>query len=113
MSPVEAPPFRVPDAAPLFAALGDETRLRVLVRLSSRGPASVAELCTKTQVTRQAIAKHLDVLVDAGLITSRRDGRKRICELRPKRLDEARAYLDTVSRQWDDALSRLKAFVEE
>jgi DNA-binding transcriptional ArsR family regulator len=113
MSPAEAiAPAQVKDAAPLFAALGDETRLRLLVRLCSGGPLSIARLSSKSAVSRQAIAKHLDVLSEAGLVRSSRRGRERIWEFEPKRLDDAHRYLERMSRQWDDALSRLKTFVE-
>lgn len=103
---------QVRDVAPLFAALGDKTRLRLLVRLSSGGPGSIARLSTKSQVTRQAITKHLQVLSEAGLVRSSRQGRERIWELEPKRLADAHRYLDRISQEWDDALARLKRFVE-
>jgi len=102
----------VRDAAPLFAALGDETRLRLLVRLSSGGPGSIARLSEKSQVTRQAISKHLQVLSEAGLVRSSRRGRERIWELEPERFADAHRYLDRISQQWDDALDRLKQLVE-
>jgi DNA-binding transcriptional ArsR family regulator len=105
------PPVR--DAAPLFAALGDETRLRLLIRLSSSGPGSITQLSAKSDVSRQAITKHLRVLSDAGLVRSTRRGRERVWHLDPGRLDDAHAYLERISRQWDDALERLKRFVEE
>jgi DNA-binding transcriptional ArsR family regulator len=108
-----APPPGVRDAAPLFAALGDETRLRLVARLSSGGPASIARLSENARVSRQAIAKHLEVLAEAGLVRSRRRGRERICELEPARLAAAHAYLDGIAAQWDEALGRLKRFVEE
>ena len=103
---------RVRDAAPLFAALGDETRLRLLGRLSSGGPGSIAQLSAKAGVSRQAITKHLEVLSGAGLVLSSRAGRERIWELEPQRLADAHRYLDTISQQWDEALSRLKVLVE-
>ena len=109
-SAVAGPPVR--DAAPLFAALGDETRLRLLVRLSSRGPGSITQLSEKFSVSRQAITKHLRVLSDAGLVRSTRRGRERVWDLEPRRLDDAHAYLERISRQWDDALDRLREFVE-
>jgi DNA-binding transcriptional ArsR family regulator len=98
--------------APVFAALGDETRLRLVSRLSSGGPASIARLTTGSSVTRQAITKHLEVLAGAGLVRSRRRGRERLWELRPQQLEQARQSLDAISRQWDEALGRLKSFVE-
>lgn len=115
MSPANAaatPAPRVRDAAPLFAALGDETRLRLLSRLSSGGPGSIAHLSADAPVSRQAITKHLRVLSQAGLVRSTRRGRERVWDLEPKRLADAHRYLDRISRQWDDALDRLKRFVE-
>ncbi|NUP10473.1 MAG: helix-turn-helix transcriptional regulator [Polyangiaceae bacterium] len=104
---------RVKNAAPLFAALGDETRLQLIGRLSATGPLSITQLTGKARVSRQAITKHLEVLGEVGLVKSSRRGRERIWELEPKRLDDARAYLDRVSKEWDDALGRLQAFVED
>jgi len=101
------------DSAPVFAALGDETRLRLVARLSSRGPQSIARLTEGEPLTRQAITKHLRVLADAGIARDLRRGRERLWELERRRLDEARHCLDLVSREWDEALLRLKAFVEE
>lgn len=113
MSRTEAlSPARLRDAAPLFAALGDATRLGVLVSLCSGGPLTVTRLSGKFEVSRQAITKHLDVLAEAGLVRSTRQGRERIWELEPARLDDAHQYLERLSRHWDDALGRLKAFVE-
>ncbi|MFY9826474.1 MAG: helix-turn-helix transcriptional regulator [Thermoanaerobaculia bacterium] len=104
---------QVQDAAPLFAALGDETRLRLLLRLSSSGPESITHLSAESAVSRQAITKHLDVLSKAGLVRGDRRGREHIWQLETKRFADAREYLDRISRQWDDALDRLKRFVEE
>jgi DNA-binding transcriptional ArsR family regulator len=100
------------DAAPVFAALGDETRLKLVARLCA-GPESITRLTTGTTVTRQAITKHLQVLADAGLVRDVRRGRERIWEFEAERLTEARGCLDEISRQWDAALDRLKKFVEE
>ena len=113
MSPADAVAAQVRDAAPLFAALGDETRFGLLIRLSTRGPESIASLRGKSPVSRQAITKHLVVLSEAGLVRSSRRGRERIWELEPKRLADAHDYLDRISRQWDDALDRLRSFVED
>jgi len=99
-------------SAPVFAALGDETRLRLVSRLSSGGPASIVRLTAGSSVTRQAITKHLLVLAGAGLVHSRRRGRERVWELRPQQLEQARESLDGISKQWDEALGRLKSFVE-
>jgi DNA-binding transcriptional ArsR family regulator len=99
--------------APLFAALGDEVRLTLLTRLSGGGRFSITRLTEGTPVTRQAITKHLRVLQDAGLVRNVRQGRESLFELEPKPLDAARRALEAISRQWDEALARLKAFVEE
>jgi DNA-binding transcriptional ArsR family regulator len=101
------------DLAPLFAALGDGTRLALVVTLCTGGPLSIARLSENFDVSRQAITKHLDVLADAGLVRSHRDGRERIWEFEPKRLAEANEYLEFLAKRWDSALARLKAFVEE
>lgn len=100
------------EAAPLFAALGDPTRLLLLGRLSTGGPGSIAQLAEKAQVSRQAITKHLEVLAGAGLVRSNRQGRERIWELEPRRLDDAHDYLEQISKHWDAALDRLKQLVE-
>jgi DNA-binding transcriptional ArsR family regulator len=100
-------------SAPLFAALGDETRLRLLARVCDDGPQSIAKLAEGSAITRQAITKHLGVMEDAGLMRSTRQGRERIWYMDPRRLDVARRYLELVSERWDDALNRLRAFVED
>ena len=99
-------------SAPIFAALGDRSRLALVERLC-HGPASITHLSDGAQITRQAITKHLRVLSDAGLVKNRRDGRESVWEFRPDRLDEARRALDTISDQWDAAIDRLKKFVED
>jgi len=99
--------------ASVFAALGDQTRLSMLGRLSAGTPQSISRLTVGTRLTRQAVTKHLRVLEAAGVVRSTRAGRENLFALEPKQLVEARGYLDEVSRQWDDALARLKAFVEE
>jgi DNA-binding transcriptional ArsR family regulator len=105
---------RVASAALLFAALGDETRLALLQRLSDGGPASIAVLAESFRaMTRQGVTKHLNVLADAGIIDGHREGREHVWALNPARLAEARRRLDLIARGWDDALGRLKAHVEE
>jgi|SRR5262245_36797619 len=103
---------QVRDAAPLFAALGDETRLRLLARLSTGGPDSITGLSARSEVTRQAITKHLTVLARAGLVRDERRGRERIWRLEPRRLADAQEHLERISRLWDDALARLASHVE-
>jgi DNA-binding transcriptional ArsR family regulator len=99
-------------AAPVFAALGDETRLMLLSRLCGSGPASIAGLTAGAKVTRQAVTKHLHVLAGAGLVRSVRRGRERRWELEPAQLDAAHHWLEVISRRWDSALDRLRAAVE-
>jgi DNA-binding transcriptional ArsR family regulator len=104
-----APGFLVP----VFAALGDETRLALVERLSADGPMSIARLTAGAAVTRQAITKHLQVLAGAGLAYSSRLGRESVWELDRQPLEEARRCLAGISAQWDEALERLKKFVED
>jgi DNA-binding transcriptional ArsR family regulator len=99
-------------AAPVFAALGDETRLGLVARLCTGGPMPIARLTAGMGVTRQAVTKHLHVLAGAGLARGTRVGRDHIWEIEPARLDEARRWLDHIEGQWDEALRRLKAAVE-
>jgi DNA-binding transcriptional ArsR family regulator len=100
-------------SATLFAALGDKTRLRLVSRLCDSGPMSITRLTAGSKVTRQAITKHLRVMQAAGLVRSARHGRESVWELDPQRLEDARRYLDLISKQWDDALGRLRQFVED
>ncbi|HUL49118.1 MAG TPA: helix-turn-helix transcriptional regulator [Gemmatimonadales bacterium] len=100
------------DAVPVFSALGDVTRLRLLRRLSAEGPLSITRLSEGTGVTRQAITRHLYALDAAGLVRHARQGREQIWDLNAKRLEVARQFLDHVAAQWDGAAARLKAFVE-
>jgi len=100
-------------SAPIFAALGDETRLRLVFRLCDDGPLSITSLSAGSKVTRQAITKHLRVTEHAGLVHSTRQGRESVWQLKQAGLKDARHYLDLISKQWDDALGRLQKFVEE
>jgi DNA-binding transcriptional ArsR family regulator len=97
----------------MFAALGDETRLRLVARLCDDGPMSITRLTAGSKVTRQAITKHLRVMEGAGLVRSRRHGRESVWQLEQRRLADARHYLDLISKQWDEALGRLRRLVEE
>lgn len=99
-------------AAPVFAALGDETRLGLVVRLGTDGPLSITRLTSGSAITRQAITKHLIVLAGAGLVHDVHRGRERIWALDTDRLAEAQLYLDQISRRWDEALDRLAKLVE-
>ncbi|MGD1063052.1 MAG: metalloregulator ArsR/SmtB family transcription factor [Terracidiphilus sp.] len=104
---------RRPQPAILFAALGDATRLALIGKLSSGQPASIAQLTAGSRLTRQAISKHLRVLERAGLVRSVRAGRESRIALDPHAIEEMQKYLAAVSRRWDQALARLKAFVED
>ena len=99
--------------APVFAALGDETRLKLVAKLCGGEPRSISQLTEGSRLTRQAITKHLRVLEGVGMVRCVRAGRERLFEFDPKPIGEMKEYLDSVSAQWDQALSRLKAFVEE
>lgn len=100
-------------AALTFAALGDDTRLRIVTRLCEQGPMSIARLARGASVSRQAITKHLRVLEQARLARGSRAGRERVWELRPGRLAEVQRYLDQISKDWDAALDRFRALVEK
>ena len=99
-------------SALIFAALGDETRLRLVARLCDRGPLSIVQLAAGFAITRQGITKHLRVMEQAGLVRRLQRGRESMWQLEQKRLAEARSYLQTISVQWDEVLGRLKTFVE-
>ena len=100
------------EAALLFAALGDETRLALLQRLAKGGPASISVLSESFPVSRQAITKHLQFLAVAAIINGKRTGREHVWTLNPARLAEAQSCLAIIARGWDDALGRLKAHLE-
>lgn len=100
-------------AAPVFAALSDPTRLRLLARLGDGGTQSIARLTERSEVTRQAVTKHLRVLQEAGLAHATRSGREQVWTLDAAPLDAARRSLELVSQRWDERLARLKALVEE
>lgn len=110
VTPVRA---RAPAQALAFAALGDETRLALVCRLARGEPQSIAHLTRGSRLTRQAITKHLRVLERAGLVRCTRAGRESRFALDPRPFRNMEEYLGFVSRQWDQALTRLKAFVEE
>lgn len=100
------------NSAPIFAALGDETRLRLIAVLCAGGAVSIAQLTSGTDITRQAVTKHLQVLADAGLVHDVKIGRERLWEFEPAQLEEARRSLEAIGQQWDQALQKLKLAVE-
>nr|WP_274389578.1 metalloregulator ArsR/SmtB family transcription factor [Paraburkholderia tagetis] len=105
-------PNKLLSAAPVFAALGDPARLRIVARLCESGPLSIVRLTEGADMTRQAVTKHLHALSDAGLVRSERSGRESLWRLDPRRLEEAQRYLGQISARWDQALVRLTALVE-
>lgn len=104
--------LQLASSAPVFAALGDSTRLRLIALLCAGGAASIAQLTVGTDVTRQAVTKHLQVLADAGLVRDIKLGRERFWEFDPLQLEEARRSLETIAQQWDFALGKLKLAME-
>ncbi len=106
------PPTSFAYPAPVFAALGDATRLELVSRLNDGRARSIAQLADGLSLTRQGVTKHLRVLEQAGIVSSKRIGRESRFTYVPDPVENVRSYLDTVSEQWDDALSRLKSFVE-
>jgi DNA-binding transcriptional ArsR family regulator len=106
-------PAKRRDAAPVFAALGDETRLSLVVKLSTGQRFSISQLTKSSKLTRQAITKHLRILERVKVVRCVRSGRESLFEFDPEPIEEVKQYLDLVSEQWDEALARLKSFVED
>jgi DNA-binding transcriptional ArsR family regulator len=98
--------------APVFAALGNETRLSLVAKLCGGQLHSISQLTQGSRLTRQAITRHLRLLENVGIVHSVRTGRESLFEFDPAPIEEIKKYLDLVSEQWDQALSRLKSFVE-
>jgi DNA-binding transcriptional ArsR family regulator len=99
--------------APVFAALGDPTRLKLVTELCAGGAFSIAHLTQSSAISRQGVTKHLKVLAEAGLVRDVKIGRERLWQLEPTKIDEARRTLESIGREWDQALARLKSFVEK
>jgi DNA-binding transcriptional ArsR family regulator len=112
--PPEAPALasQRPGLANVFAALGDPTRLKLVAVLCAGGAFSIAQLTANTDISRQGVTKHLQVLADAGVVRDVKAGRERRWQLDPTRIEEARRTLEAIGQQWDVALGRLKAFAE-
>lgn len=106
------PALRLRSRAHVFAALGDETRLALVARLADGQPLSISRLTEGSRLTRQSITKHLRVLEKAGMVRCAHQGRESLFEFNPRPIVEIQEYLDRVSKNWDQALARLKAFVE-
>ena len=105
-------PASVAAKAPLFDALGDPNRLRIVTRLCDGGPCSTSQVTEVVSVSRQAATKHLLLLEAVGLVSSERNGRERIWRIEPEPLTDASDYLVALSKRWDNAIDRLRAFVE-
>lgn len=101
------------DTAALFAALGDEQRLRMVERLAAEGPRTLSQLAEGAAISRQGVTKHLRLLERAGLLSARRNGRELQFAIERARLADAERFLDTVSGQWRDALQRLAAHLSQ
>ena len=99
--------------AQVFDALGDPNRLRIVTRLCDGGPCSTSQFTQVIPVSRQAATKHLLLLEAVGLVSSERQGRERIWRIEPKPLSDASDYLTALSMRWDEAIDRLRAFVED
>ena len=99
--------------ASVFAALGDKRRLSLVAKLCRGKPRSISQLTEGSHLTRQAITKHLRVLESAGVVRSVRRGRECLFEFKPEPVEEIREYLDLVSAEWDQALGRLKSYIED
>lgn len=106
------PPAPASRRAPIFAALGDPTRLRIVDRLGHGGPASISSLTRGSALTRQAVTKHLAVLAEVGLVHDRRRGRERLWALDPAPLRELAEWIDQYRAQWEDRLDRLEAYLQ-
>ncbi|RDK08700.1 ArsR/SmtB family transcription factor [Cupriavidus lacunae] len=110
--PDSSPALALQDAATVFAALGDETRLRLVAALCAGGAMSIAQLTAGSTMTRQAVTKHLEVLSQAGLVRDSKAGRERLWQFEPGQVEAARRSLEAIGRQWDFALAKLKLAVE-
>ena len=97
---------------PVFAALGDDTRWAILTRLGE-GPASASALARELPVTRQAIAKHLEVLQAAGLVEAEKAGRELVFRALGGRLSDVARDLERIGAAWDARLTRIKRLAEE
>ena len=100
------------ESARVFDALGDPTRLGLVARLCQGGPQSIASLTGGSDVTRQAVTKHLRILEAAGLVRGLRQGRESRWEMEPERLEIAREYLAMMSERWTARLGALRRHLE-
>jgi DNA-binding transcriptional ArsR family regulator len=113
MPPRKISKLPITEYAQVFFAMGDKTRLRIITALCVGGAFSISQLTSNTQITRQAVTKHLQVLAEAGLVKDLKVGRERLWQFDPTQLEAARRSLEIIGQQWEQALSKLKAFVED
>jgi DNA-binding transcriptional ArsR family regulator len=106
------PPDSEAIAEQVFAALADPSRRAILAALASGGPATATDLATRLPITRQAIAKHLNLLTEAGLVTAEPGERRRIrYRLRSAPMQVAQQYLAALARDWDGPLDALHKYL--
>ncbi len=98
--------------ARVFAALGDPTRLKLVAVLCAGGAFSIAQLTANTDISRQGVTKHLQLLADAGVVRDVKRGRERLWQLEPGQIEEAKRTLELIGSQWEVALGKLKSFAE-
>ena len=99
-------------AEQVFVALADPTRRSILAALATDGPSTVTELAARLPITRQAIAKHLALMADAGLVTPEPGERRRVrYRLRPAPVQLAQQFLAALAHDWDDRLDALQRYL--
>lgn len=100
-------------AEQVFVALADPTRRTILSALASGGPATATDLATRLPITRQAIAKHLNLLTEAGLVTAEPGERRRVrYRLHSAPMQVAQQYLAALASDWDGRLDALRKHLE-
>lgn len=97
----------------VFAALGDETRLKLIERLHREPELSISALAANTALTRQAVTKHLNVLAEAGLVRDVRRGRERLWRIDGAPLREVAGWVETYREHWEERLDRLDGYLRE
>jgi DNA-binding transcriptional ArsR family regulator len=98
--------------APIFAALADPTRRRLLVSLAEHSPKTATQMAEEYPITRQGILKHLNILEEAGLVMVTQKGREKRYTLTPEPLTELDQWIKALNAKWDERLLRLKNFIE-
>ena len=101
-----------PDAGSVFEALSDPTRRQLLAWLAADGPMSATQLAGRLPLTRQGVAKHLQLMAESGVVTPDRRGREVLFSVDRERLDSASAWIAAVSARWDRRLASLQSYVQ-